>query len=243
MAAILVYAPAQPDLPYSLLHRNKVAAVAEVRAIPQPSSRIGRHWPEAITRNSRGIYVSCTYSVVDLKWLLSCILLSLATSSAAWAQESLFVAQVERIILEPRGGKYCMDPCAANGRRNPDGSTYVCFSNDGGCESTEFVVERVLFGDVQPGAQTRHTRIGEWGGTQLPVTHAPILVHIKPGLVEWAPLKVKDGNYVAQVKAFRQGGIVNGVDLPALARGNEGTVALDVLVEIFSNPPAKLLIR
>jgi hypothetical protein len=166
-----------------------------------------------------------------MKKLLSCLVLSLAASSAAQAQESLFVAHVERVTLEPRGGQYCADLCAANGRRNPDGSTYACISNDGGCEKTEFVVDRVLIGNVQPGPQTFDTRIGEWGGTHFPVTHAAILVHMKPGFVEWAPLAVKDGRQVAQVKAFQHGGIVSGVDLRSLAQGDQDTVTLDALVE------------
>lgn len=187
--------------------------------------------PRAVIKLVGRIHVRYTFSVAAMKMLFSCVVLSLAGATAAQAQESLFVAHVERVTLEPRGGKYCTDPCAANGRRNPDGSTYVCISNDGGCEKTEFVVDRVLLGDTQLGSQKFDTRIGEWGGTHFPVTHASILVHMKPGFVEWAPLTVKDGRQVAQVKAFRRGGIVSGVDLRSLVQGDEDTVTLDALVE------------
>jgi hypothetical protein len=187
--------------------------------------------PRAVIKLVGRIHVRCTLSVAPMKMILSCVVLALATSTAAQAQESLFVAHVERVTLEPRGGKYCADLCPANGRRNPDGSTSVCISNDGGCEKTEYVVDRVLLGDMQPGSQTFDTRIGEWGGTHFPVTHASILVHMKPGFVEWAPLTVKDGRQVAQVRAFRRGGIVSGIDLRSLVQGDEDTVTLDTLVE------------
>ena len=106
----------------------------------------------------------------------------------AQAQESLFVAHVDRITLARKGGPYCPDLCAANGRRNPDGSTVVCVSNDGGCQTTEFVADRVLLGDMPPGPHTLDARIGEWGGTQFPIGYQSILVHVKAGLVEWAPI-------------------------------------------------------
>lgn len=166
-----------------------------------------------------------------MKMLLSCVVLSLAASTAAQAQESLFVAHVERVTMEPRGGKYCEDPCPTNGHRNPDGSTSFCISNVGGCEKSEYVVDRVLLGDMQTGPHTFENRIGEWGGTSFPVTHAPILVHMKQGIVDWAPVTVKDGRQVAQVKAFRRGGVVSGVDLRSLAHSDEDTVTLDALVE------------
>ncbi|WP_156116699.1 hypothetical protein [Massilia sp. 9096] len=159
------------------------------------------------------------------------VVLALATCTVANAQESLFVAHVERVTLEPRGGQYCADPCAANSHRGRDGTAYVCVSNEGGCEKTEFVVDRALLGDMQPGPHSFDTRIGEWGGTHFPITHEPILVHMKPGFVEWAPVTVKDGREVAQVKAFRHGGIVSGVDLRSLADGNEDSVTLNVLIE------------
>jgi hypothetical protein len=162
------------------------------------------------------------------------IVLSLATFTAAKAQESLVVARVERVTLEPRGGQYCADLCAANGRRDPDGTTYVCFSNDGGCEKTEFVVDKVLLGDMRPGRHTVDARIGEWGGTHFPITHAPILVHMKPGFVEWAPVTVKDGRERAKVRAFRHGGIVSGVDLRSLVQGDEDSVTIDALIERLS---------
>lgn len=169
-----------------------------------------------------------------MKMSLTFAILSLLGCAAAQAQESLFVADVVRVALEPRGGQSCPDLCAANGRRNADGSTHVCVSNDGGCEKTELHVGRVLAGDMQPGPQVVYTRIGEWGGTHFPVTAASILVHIKPGLVEWAPITVKDGRQLAQVQAFRRGGNVNGVNLRSLAHGEKDLVALDALVELLS---------
>lgn len=164
---------------------------------------------------------------------LCAVFLAGCTCTVAQANESLFIAQVERVTLEPRGGQYCPDLCAGSGSRNPDGSAYVCISNDGGCEKTEFVAEKVLFGDMQPGMHTFSTRIGEWGGTHFPVTHVPILVHIKPDFVEWAPIISKGAQQLVKVKDFRHGGIVGGIDLRSLANGDEDAVPLDTLVKLL----------
>ena len=171
-----------------------------------------------------------------MKKLLSLALLSLLGCATVHAQESLFVARVERVTLEPRGGQFCPDRCAANGLRNADGSTRVCIANDGGCEKTEIVVDRVLFGDMQPGPRTIDSRIGEWGGTHFPVTQAPVLVHLKPGVVEWAPVTVKGGQALVQVKKFQHGGTVNGLDLRSLAQAADDGVTLDALADQLSRP-------
>ena len=180
------------------------------------------------------LLASYIFSISTMKIFCACAVLSLALCATVQAQESVFVAHVERVTFEPRGGQYCPDLCAANGRRNPDGSTHVCVSNDGGCEKTEYVVDRVLYGDMQPGAHTFDTRIGEWGGTHFPVSHAPILVHMKPRFVEWAPISVENGQELAQVKAFKRQVTINGIDLRSLAQGDEDAVTLDTLAKRLS---------
>jgi hypothetical protein len=161
-------------------------------------------------------------------------LLLLSGVLAIPAQESLLVAHVDRITLTRKGGPYCADLCPANGRRNPDGSMHVCISNDGGCQKTELVADRVLLGDMQSGPHTVDARIGEWGGTQFPIGYEAILVHMKSGLVEWAPILDVGGRQHVLVQRFRHGGTVGGVDLRALAQGREEGVALDALVEHLS---------
>jgi hypothetical protein len=54
---------------------------------------------------------------------------------------------------------------------------------------------------------------------------------MKPGFVEWAPVTVKDGRQMVQVKAFQRGGVVAGVDLRALAPAGVKGVTLDDLAE------------
>jgi hypothetical protein len=164
--------------------------------------------------------------------LLASLLLSgIFATPPVQAQESLFVAHVERITLTRKGGPYCADLCPANGRRDPDGSVHVCMSNDGGCQKTELVADRVLLGDLQPGPHTFDARVGEWGGTQFPIGYQAILVHVKAGLVEWAPILDMGGKQHVLVQSFRHGGTVGGVDLRALAQGREDGVALDALIE------------
>jgi hypothetical protein len=104
-------------------------------------------------------------------------------------------------------------------------------SNDGGCQKTELVADRVLLGDLQPGPHTFDARVGEWGGTQFPIGYQAILVHVKAGLVEWAPILDMGGKQHVLVQSFRHGGTVGGVDLRALAQGREDGVALDALIE------------
>ena len=176
------------------------------------------------------------------KIVLSCLLLSLAACAGAQTQtqgqqEALFVARVERITLAPRGGMACPELCPSTFRPNADGSTHVCVSNDGGCQKTEVQVERVLLGTQQPGPYTFDARIGEWSDVHFPVTHAPILVHVRPGLVEWAPVTTsKDGRQLVRLKAFRFG-VVAGVDLNTLARNGEEGVALDAVAERLATAP------
>lgn len=151
-------------------------------------------------------------------------------------QEALFVARVERITLAPRGGMACPELCSSTFTRNADGSTEVCIANDGGCQKTEVQVERVLLGTVRPGPYTFDGRIGEWGGSHFPVTHMPILVHVRPGLLEWAPVIDKEGQQSVRLKAFRFG-VVAGVDLGALARDESDAVALDAVAQRLAGAP------
>ena len=177
-----------------------------------------------------------------MKLVLSGVALSLAATAGAQTQtqgqqETLFVARVERITLAPRGGTACPELCPSTFSRNADGTTHVCISNDGGCQKTEVQVERVLLGTQQPGPYTFDARIGEWSDVHFPVTHAPILVHVRPGLVEWAPVTTsKDGRQLVRLKAFRFG-VVAGVDLNTLARNGEEGVALDAVAERLATAP------
>jgi hypothetical protein len=174
-----------------------------------------------------------------MKIVLSGVALALAATASAQTQgqqEALFVARVERITLAPPGGAACPELCPSTFSRNADGSTHVCVSNDGGCQKTEVQVERVLLGTLQPGPYTFDARIGEWGDVHFPVTHAPVLVHVRPGLVEWAPVTSKDGRQLVRLKAFRLG-VVAGVDLSTLARNGEDAVALDAVAERLATAP------
>lgn len=164
-----------------------------------------------------------------MKTLLACAVLSFAACAAARAQESLFIAHVERITLAPNDSRFCPPLCPASGTRKPDGSTFVCVSNDGGCQKTEVQVERVLLGDTRPGLQTFETRLGEWGKPDFPLMHQPILVHLAPGRTEWAQIWPKDGREYVKIAAFHHA-TVGGIDLAALPQAEKGYVALDTLL-------------
>ena len=138
---------------------------------------------------------------------------------------------VERVTSTLRGGQYGPKLCLPNGRRDADGSARICVSNDGDFEKKAFVVDRVLPGDVHPGLHSSDTPIGEWGGTHLPATHAPVLGYMSAGAVEWAPMTAKDGRQLAQVRAFQRSGTVDGVDARTHGAGDEDVVPLDSLAE------------
>lgn len=166
-----------------------------------------------------------------MRKLLLLTSLYLGLSAQVQAQDALFVAHVENILLEPRGGQYCPDLCAGNGRRNADGSTYICMANDGGCETTELVTERVLQGDMQLGHQRLKARIGEWGGTRLPLMRGPILVHLQRDAVHWLPIDVKDGRQWISMQSLRLSPYFGSLDLHTLPQERDGYIALDAIAE------------
>lgn len=159
--------------------------------------------------------------------MLQCLILCIDTR----AQDALFVAHVENIVLEPRGGQYCPDLCAGNGRRNADGSTYICMSNDGGCETTELVTERVLQGDMRLGPRQFKARIGEWGGTRFPLKHEPILVHLQRDAVHWIPIEVKEGRQWISMRSLRLSPYFGSLEFHTLPQEREGYIALDAISE------------
>lgn len=164
-----------------------------------------------------------------MKALRACAVLSFAACAAAQAQESLFIAHLERMTLAPNDSQFCPPLCPASGTRKPDGSALVCISNDGGCQKTEVQVDRVLLGDTRPGLQTFETRLGESGKPDFPLMHQPILVHLMPGRTEWAQIWPKDGRAYVKIAAFHRA-TVAGIDLASLPQEEKGYVALDTLV-------------
>ena len=163
-----------------------------------------------------------------MKRWLSCIALSLVACTVARAQESLFVARLERLTLAPNGGPYCPPVCPPP-TAGADGARTVCMSNDGGCQRTDVRVERVLLGDVQLGPQTFDARLGEWGKPDFPLVHAPLLVHVTPAWTDVAPLRTgPDGRAYVTIAALRHG-TIGGIDVKAEPRNADGEVPLDVL--------------
>lgn len=163
--------------------------------------------------------------------LLTAMLAAAVTVAAApvQAQEALVVGRVERITLQPVDAPGCASPCAQPAGAGPDGTTRVCVTNAGGCQQTEFRIERVLLGDDAVGPKTYRDRIGEWGGHTFPAAHGPILVHIDRGATHWAALSERDGKLVFPAAPLKRD-VIGGIAIAGLQPDANGELALDDLL-------------
>ena len=155
----------------------------------------------------------------------------LGTGLPALAQESLLIGRVERISLLPLGTKACPSTCTPSGP-DANGMIRVCVSNMGGCQHTEFQIDRVLMGDDSVGPATFKQRIGEWGKLDFPVSNKPILAYVdqERGIVHWALVTERGGRLYFEAKLFAQGAIA-GVAIASLPPDSNGEIALDQLIE------------
>lgn len=162
--------------------------------------------------------------------LLTAMLAATATPAApVLAQEALVVGRVERITLQPIDAPGCSSPCAQPAAAGPAGTTHVCVANAGGCQQTEFRIERVLLGGDAVGPKTYRDRIGEWGGATFPVARGPILVHVDRGATHWAALSERDGKLVFQAAPLKRD-VIGGVAIAGLQPDANGELALDDLL-------------
>lgn len=162
------------------------------------------------------------------RWLIGSVLLGACLPLLA--QESLLLGRVERITMLPPGVAACPAACPEVPAQQSDGRVRVCVSNEGGCQQTEFRIERVLLGNEATGLKTFQGRIGEWGRLDFPNTHAPILVHVDRGRVHWASTAERDGTlYIDAANLERD--TVAGVAVRSIAPDERGTIALDRLLD------------
>lgn len=169
-------------------------------------------------------------STASLAAVVAATVASVATAAAPVpARESLVVGRVERITLQPSGTPGCASPCAQPAAAGPDGTTRVCIANAGGCQQTEFRIERVLLGDDAVGPRTYRDRIGEWGGQTFPVARGPILVHVDGGTTHWAALSERDGKLVFPAAPLKRD-VIGGVAIAGLQPDANGELALDDLL-------------
>lgn len=135
----------------------------------------------------------------------------LGACSIASAQDVLLTGHVQRVILQPSGAADCPPPCPVVASVRPDGTTTICVSNQGGCETMEVKVDHVYRGEA--GGQTRQfkSRIGEWG-PRVPVTGQQIVVSEEGGKVFWSHATKRDGRIFIDPKRLRSvGGVPTSV--------------------------------
>jgi hypothetical protein len=162
---------------------------------------------------------------VEENMLRSLVILGcLGTTTVANAGEQLFTGRVEKIVLRPSGSPGCPPPCPVS-TPNADGTTRVCVSNMGGCQSTEIAVQDVILGDARPGAtMTVESRTGEWGGTTFPESHNLILVSLEGRSHRWTAIRERDGKLFLHPDRFPYIGRVPVTSLPL---DEQGMVSLD----------------
>lgn len=113
--------------------------------------------------------------------------------ASASAQQALVAGTIQKVSYQPRGADDCPDPCPRMEARLADGSTRICISNGGGCESIELKVERDFYGTSPRGSLRRfEKRIGEFGPT-FPVTSRLIVIRQDGERLHWTPAVLRDG--------------------------------------------------
>lgn len=157
-----------------------------------------------------------------LRYLI--VLCTAGAALQAGAGEQLFTGRVEKIVLRPSGSANCPLPCPPAATR-ADGSTWVCVSNMGGCQSTDITVHDVYAGDLRPGSTiTVESRTGEWGGTTFPESHGLILVNVDGKAHRWTAIEERSG------KLFLNPGrspYIAGIPVESLGADEQGLVSLD----------------
>ncbi|TFW28575.1 hypothetical protein [Massilia horti] len=149
---------------------------------------------------------------------------ALGACSLASAQDVLLTGHVQRVSLQPPGAENCPPVCPAISTAHPDGSSTVCVSNAGGCQSMEVKVDRVYLGKVDGETRQFNSRTGEWGPS-FPATGEQIVVSEEAGKVSWSPASERDGKVFIDPKRLRSiGGI------PTSPKGDSQPVALDVVL-------------
>ncbi len=149
----------------------------------------------------------------------------LGACAIASAQDVLVSGYVQKVILQPQGTENCPRDCPAIAATKPDGTTRVCISNSGGCQTMEVKVDHVYRGEV-PGMTRSMTRqfktyIGEWGPS-FAATEEQVVVSEVAGEVWWSPVTKRDGRIYIDPKRLRR---IAGV--PTATADTEDLVALD----------------
>lgn len=144
-----------------------------------------------------------------------------AICELASAQGVLLAGHVHRVTLQPPGTENCPPVCPATATKNPDGTTAVCLSNAGGCETMEVKVDHVYLGEIRSETRQFKSRIGEWGPS-FPVTEKKIIVSEENGNVFWSVATERDGKIFFDPQRLRTVG-----GIPTAVKGDTALVSLD----------------
>jgi hypothetical protein len=154
------------------------------------------------------------------------ILVLLAMTTPASAQDVLLAGKAQRVVLQAYGTDGCPDPCEA---REPPaaGIQRVCIHNGGGCESLEVRVQQVFLGDA--GATTRvfKQEIGEWG-PRFTDWRRQVVVSQEGERISWSPAHLHDGKIYIESKQLRS---IRNVNTRDAGPDENDLVALDAVLE------------
>jgi hypothetical protein len=146
--------------------------------------------------------------------------LLLGICSIASAQDVLLAGHVQRVILQPVGTENCPKLCPAMSTKHADGTTTICISNAGDCETMDVKVDQVYAGQADAVRQFKG-RSGEFG-RRFPVTDQQVIVSEQAGAVQLAVVTERDGKQFIDPKRLWK---FNG--LTASRAGDDAIVPLD----------------
>jgi hypothetical protein len=149
--------------------------------------------------------------------------LVLGICSLATAQDVLLAGHVQRVILQPAGTENCPKLCPVMSTKHPDGTTTICISNQGGCETMDVKVDQVYAGQAD-GVRQFKERVGEFG-PHFATTSEQVIVSQERNVVHVAAIFEQDGKQFIDPKRLWK---FNG--LAASSPGDETFVDLDVVL-------------
>ncbi|NHZ96708.1 hypothetical protein [Massilia sp. CCM 8734] len=163
----------------------------------------------------------------------TCMLVLLAFTAQATAQDVLLAGKAQRVVLLAYGTEECPDPCVA--RAPQDGRQWICINNGGGCERMDVEVKQVFLGEAGGTRRVFKKGIGEWGPS-FTDWRGEVVVSQEGDRISWSPAHMRGGKIYIESKKLRS---IRNVKTSDLGPDPDDLVALDAVLDRVSQADAR----